>query len=133
MDSRIREIVEDVLGCACSQTAREREQLIAALEAYHYRAMVEAADGALMGRAMLDRALGSDVTLDVRPGSKSLGDAVSEYVAGMVDDLRVRRDVLAQGREPTRSTMLAVGDIIERNAHEWQHGPTESDDERARR
>lgn len=128
--------------------------------------IIDERNGAAMGRAMLDRALGRDVTigrdvvrirslrpndskpdkavmrvhmthmealeraghdasLDVRPGSKSPGDAVSDYVAGMVDDLRARRGEMRRQRD--------VQDIIERNAPEWQHGPTESEDERARR
>lgn len=60
MNARIRSIVTDILDCSCSQTARERERLIAALEAYHDKAMNEAAEGALAARAALDVALGRD-------------------------------------------------------------------------
>ena len=157
MNSRIREIVIDHVG--------EYAALIAELEAYHDKAMIEAADGALMAQRMLEAARNSeaierflaelresrkiderrereqanrmagaderDASLDVRPGAQSPGEAVRDYVAGMVDDLRLRRDVLTQGCDPTKSTMRAVGDIIERNAPAWQGG--ESDDERARR
>ena len=84
--------------------------------------IIEEREGAAMGRAMLDRALGRDVTLDVRPGALRPGDAVRDYVAGMVDDLRPRRDTLAASK---------LDDIIERNAPGWQEG--ESDAERARR
>ena len=59
-------------------------------------------------------ALGRDASLDVRPGAQSPGDAVRDYVAGMVDDLRLRRDQMRRQRD--------VQDIIERNAPEWQHG-----------
>lgn len=196
MNSRIREIVTCHVG--------PHAPLIAELEAYHERAMAEAADGALMGRAMLDRALGRDATLtdigigpravyvthgvvsvscgekdeafaaalrkalsldatcddlpsykmsperpgqergdeshndimraaafgrdaslDVRPGARSPGDAVSDYVASMVDDLRARRDKLTDvGRrvdERNAAAMRAertewkLDDIIERN------------------
>lgn len=177
MNSRIREIVRKHYDCACSATRSVSEALIKELEAYHDKAMVEAADGALMGRAMLDRALGRDArprklgpnhkggdacassrlsgegynrvrvcscgaedhepgfsldtSLDVRPGSKSPGDAVSDYVAGMFDDLWARRDALTRACEPTKRTMLKLDEIIERNARGWQEG--ETDDERARR
>ena len=118
MNSRIREIVIGHVG--------EHAALIAELEAYHERAMVEAADGALMGRAMLDRAL------DVRPGSKSPGGAVSDYVAGMMDDLRLRTARSnAHAEAGLAQAFDGVTDIIERNAPAWQGG--ESDDERARR
>lgn len=114
MNSRIREIVRKHYDCACSATRSVSEALIKELEAYHDKAMVEAADGALVGRAALDRALGRDVSLDVLPGAQSPGDAVRDYVAGMVDDLRLRRDQMRRQRD--------VQDIIERNAPEWQHG-----------
>lgn len=119
MNSRIQEIVIGHVG--------EHAPLIAELEAYHERAMVEAADGALMGRAMLDRAL------DVRPGSKSPGGAVSDYVAGMMDDLRLRTARSnAHAEAGLAQAFDGVTDIIERNATAWQGGG-ESDEERARR
>ena len=39
----IRDVVRDVLSCACSQTARERERLIALLEAREARVRAQEA------------------------------------------------------------------------------------------
>lgn len=154
MNSRIREIVRKHYDCACSATRSVSEALIKELEAYHDKAMVEAADGALVGRAALDRALGRDVSLDVLPGAQSPGDAVSSYVASVMDELKARAQAMglntespeyraafnakvnnlrAERRRMTTGALEAGGptDIIERNARGWQEG--ESNAERARR